>query len=458
MLFILFYSIIIFNVSAWTPNSWKTKHISQIPIYDDNIKLNKVIDKINNFPPIIFAGECDILKTSIMEAGIGKKFILIGGDCAEVFDNFNTNKVRDTLKLLLQMGLILTYGSGIPTVKIGRIAGQFAKPRSEEYENINNNTVLTYRGDIINGYDYNDRTPNPDRMLDAYHQSVQTLNILRAFSQGGFADVKNVNMWNSNFIDKTKEDSEYRIFAEKVTQSLKFIHGLGININSEQFSQTYLFTAHECLLLHYEQALTRVDSRTSKIYDCSAHLLWLGERTRQLDSAHVEFLRGINNPIGIKISDKVDINELIKLIKILNPFNIPGRILLMTRMGAEKIKYILPNLIRKIQNEAIFVTWCCDPMHANTIKTNEQIKTRNFVAIKNELIEYFKIHKKHGSYPGGIHLELTPENVTECIGGEVENIKENDLNIKYDSKCDPRLNYVQSLELAFLVSNLLAKT
>jgi len=442
--------------SEWKLNSWKNKIQRQIPTYLDLDKLEKTILKLEKSAPVVFAGECDNLKNSIAMACFGQKFILMGGDCAEQFDNFNINLVRDLYRLLLQMGMIFTYGSGLPTVKIGRIAGQFAKPRSDEYENILDKKVLTYRGDIINSYDINDREPNPDRMIDAYYQSVQTLNILRGFSSGGYADVNRVNSWNLDFIEKTEIDSKYRILSNKITQSLKFISGLGINTNSDQFTQTSLYTSHECLLLQYEQGLTRIDSRNNKYYDCSAHLVWLGERTRQLDGAHIEFLRGIENPIGIKISHKINSDELVQLLKILNPSNKPGRILLITRMGPINIIKVLPDLIRTIQNKGLFVTWCCDPMHGNTFKTERGIKTRNYDFIKSEIIEYFKIHKKMGSFPGGIHLELTPSDVTECVGGSINSIRELDLEKKYDSKCDPRLNYSQSLEIAFLISELLS--
>lgn len=453
----------LFVINAWEQpldyklNSWKNKKISQIPEYKDNKKFDKVMSELKNFSPIVFAGECDILKDSIANACFGKNFILIGGDCAEEFDKFNVDNVRDTYRLILQMSMIFTYGSGLPTIKIARIAGQFAKPRSDEYEKYLDKSVLTYRGDIINGYDLSEREPDPDRMISAYHQSVQTLNILRAFGSGGYANVNRVNSWILDFAEKTETGSKYRNFAKDVTKSLKFVNGLGININSDKFTQTYLYTAHECLLLPYEEALTRIDSRKNIYYDCSAHLVWLGERTRQLDSAHVEFLRGINNPIGIKISQNINADELVQLLKILNPNNTPGRILLMTRMGEKNIANVLPNLIKKIKNDDLFVTWCCDPMHANTIKTIGGIKTRNLDSIKNEITEYFKIHKKMKTFPGGVHLELTPTNVTECIGGNINNIKELDLIKKYDSKCDPRLNYFQSLELSFLISDLLSE-
>jgi 3-deoxy-7-phosphoheptulonate synthase len=441
------------NEQLWIKNSWRSKIINQIPKYDNLDKLNEVENKLEKLAPIVFAGECDNLQSSLAKISVGQGFLLIGGDCAELFNEFSINKIKDSYRLILQMGMIITYGSGLPTTKIGRIAGQFAKPRSEEYEIINGDKVLTYRGDII--HDINNRTADPNRMLDAYYQSIQTLNLLRAFSSGGYADVKRVHAWNLDFVEKTQEGSKYRKFADKVTKSLKFINGLGINIDSDTFKQTNFYTAHECLLLNYEEALTRIDSRTNKYYDCSAHLLWLGERTRQINSAHIEFLRGINNPIGIKISHKINTDELINLIKTLNPNNSAGKIILTTRMGAEKLKNFLPTLIKSVTNEALNVIWCCDPMHGNTIKTDSNIKTRSFDAIKEEIKIFFQIHKKLNTHPGGVHLELTGHDVTECIGGDIEYINENDLNKNYLTQCDPRLNSCQSLELAFLIADLM---
>jgi len=448
--FILFQLFTMIN--SWSKTSWRTKKINQIPKFPNEEELSKVELTLSKVAPLVFAGECDNLKESLSKISIGQGFLLMGGDCAESFKDFNVDKVRDTYRLILQMGLILTYGSGLPVTKIGRMAGQFAKPRSDEFDS---NGLLTYRGDIIN--DINDRTPDPQRMLQAYYQSVQTLNILRAFSYGGYADINRVHAWNLDFVEKSFEGSKYRELADKVSQSLRFIQGLGINTRDDKFIATNMYTGHECLLLNYEEPLTRIDSRTNKPYDCSAHLVWLGERTRQLDGAHIEYMRGINNPIGIKLSDKVNGDELIQLLDILNPDNIPGRIVLITRMGPIKLKEKLPELIRIIQKNAYNVVWCCDPMHANTIKTDTGIKTIHFNLIKDEVIEFFNIHRKMGTYPGGLHLELTNEDVTECTGGEINSILESDLNKAYLSQCDPRLNGFQSLELAFIVANLLNK-
>jgi len=442
---------LIYYLNFWTKHSWRTKKISQIPEYKNKEELLTVENKLSKFTPLVFAGECDNLRFSLGRISMGNGFLLMGGDCSESFKDFNVDKIRDTYRLILQMGLILTHASGLPVTKIGRIAGQFAKPRSEEFEK---DGRLTYRGDIIN--DVNNRTVDPERMITAYHQSSQTLNILRAFSNGGYADINRVHEWNLDFVNKTLEGSMYRNIANSVTQSLKFIKGLGININDDIFTTTNIYTGHECLLLNYEEPLTRIDSITNKPYDCSAHLLWLGERTRHIDCAHVEFMRGINNPIGIKLSGKITPEELIDLLDILNPQNIPGRIVLITRMGANVLKEKLPPLIKIVLKNSLHVVWCCDPMHANTIKTSEGIKTRPFELIKKEVISFFEIHKEMGSYPGGLHLELTNEDVTECTGGEIDSVNVKDLYKAYLSQCDPRLNGMQSLELAFITANLIS--
>jgi 3-deoxy-7-phosphoheptulonate synthase len=448
--FILLQSV--YSSNTWSKYTWRAKKINQIPEYKNKEELVYVENKLSNFAPLVFAGECETLKESLAKISIGQGFLLMGGDCSESFKDFKVEKIRDTYRLILQMGLILTYASGLPVTKIGRMAGQFAKPRSDEFEK---DGSLTYRGDIIN--DIHNRTVDAKRMLEAYHQSTQTLNILRAFSNGGYADIGRVHEWNLDFVEKTVEGSLYRNLANKVDQSLRFIRGLGINTRDSQFTTTKIYTGHECLLLNYEEPLTRVDSISKRTYDCSAHLLWLGERTRQLDGAHIEFMRGINNPIGVKLSDTITPEELIKLLDILNPDNIPGRVVLITRMGAIKLKEKLPSLIRIVQKTAHNVVWCCDPMHANTIKTPSGIKTRPFELIKKEVIAFFEIHKKMGSYPGGLHLELTNEDVTECTGGDINSINETDLYKAYLSQCDPRLNGMQSLELAFITADLIAR-
>jgi len=452
MNFLLVLLGLLIHVNAWTKSSWRTKQIWQIPEYPNEAKLNYYENKLSKLSPLVFAGECDNLQNELAKISNGQGFLLMGGDCSESFNEFSTDRVRDIYRLILQMGMILTHGNGLPTTKIARIAGQFAKPRSEAFEMVENKKVLTYRGDIINSLE--NREPDPKRMLQAYYQSVQTLNILRAFSYGGYADINRVHSWNIDFVEKTKSGSKYRKFADKVTKSLNFVQGLGVNIRDEKFKSTNIYTGHECLLLNYEEALTRNDSRTGNPYDCSGHLVWLGERTRQLDSAHVEFMRGIKNPIGIKISEKITTGELEQLINILNPSNVPGKIVLITRMGGDKLREKLPELIRTVQKNAFNVVWCCDPMHGNTIKTKSGIKTRKFEDILYEIESFFEIHKKLGSFPGGLHLELTPDNVTECIGGDTNTINEFDLDKMYLSQCDPRLNGLQALELAFYISEL----
>jgi 3-deoxy-7-phosphoheptulonate synthase len=453
MIILLFCLFNLGNCLEWSKTSWRSKIIKQIPTYPDLYELKKVENQLSNYSPIIFAGEADELTHNLAKINIGDGFLLIGGDCAEMFDEFSVNKIRDLYKLILQMSLIISYGGSKSVIKVGRVAGQFAKPRTEEFETINGSKVLTYRGDIIN--DVNDRLPNPNRMLDAYHQSTQTLNIIRAFSSGGFANLNDVNVWNSKFVNKTSEGSDYRELIKKIEENLKFMKILGIDLNDAKFKQINFYTAHECLLLNYEEALTRIDSRTNKIYDCSGHLLWLGERTRDLDGAHVEFLRGINNPIGIKVSHKVNIDDLLYLVKLLNPNNTSGKIIIMTRMGYKNLREKLPDIIRAFQNEAINVVWCCDPMHGNTIQTDTNVKTRLVDSIKEEIKTFFEIHKKCGTTPGGIHLEMSADNVTECLGGDIISINENDLKKNYLSKCDPRLNPEQSLEIAFLIAKLL---
>jgi 3-deoxy-7-phosphoheptulonate synthase len=456
MLFKLFILISQIMLSkSWSPKTWRSKNIQQMPDYSDKKNLELVENKLLKCAPLVFAGECDNLQESLDKVSQGQGFLLMGGDCAESFNQFNINSVRDTYRLILQMGMILTYGSGLPTIKVGRIAGQFAKPRSEDTEIIDGTSYLTYRGDIINGQELDQRTPDPNRMLEAYYQSVQTINLLRAFSAGGYADVSRIQSWNLDFVEKTEQGSKYREISNQIEHTLKFINGLGISTKTDRFKQTSFYTAHECLLLNYEEGLTRTDSRTLKYYDCSAHMVWLGERTRNLDGAHVEFMSGLTNPVGIKISHKINSDELIKIIKKLNPANLSGKIVIITRMGAENLKEHLPRLIHSVQKEKLNIVWCCDPMHSNTIKVLDQVKTRSFDSIKNEIIAFFKIHKEMGSFPGGLHLELTGQDVTECIGGDVQNISENDLKNMYLSQCDPRLNSVQSLEIAFLVSELL---
>jgi 3-deoxy-7-phosphoheptulonate synthase len=385
---------------------------------------------------------------------MGQGFLLMGGDCAEGFKEFSVNHVRDTFRVMLQMALVMTFGGSLPVVKIGRMAGQFAKPRSEPDEVIDGVALPSYRGDIINGEDFSpeSRIHDPERMLAAYHQSSQTLNILRAFSQGGYADMSRLHAWNLDFVENLPVSSRYREMCSKVDESLRFMKAIGVDTRSPAFTTTRFYTAHECLLMPYEQALTRQDSITERWYDCSSHMLWVGERTRQLDHAHIHFVKGINNPIGIKVSDKASPEELLSLLDAVNPDNIPGRVTIIVRMGAEKLRQNLPKLIRAVQREGRVVVWCSDPVHGNTIKTDNGFKTRPFEAIREELRAFFDVHAEMGTHPGGVHLEMTGDDVTECIGGDVKGVRINDLEKNYATQCDPRLNGDQALELAFLIA------
>ncbi len=395
------------------------------------------------------------MQEELARASFGHGFVLMGGDCAESFNEFSVDHVRDTFRVLLQMALIMTYGASMPVIKIGRMGGQFAKPRSEADETRNGVTLPSYRGDIINGEDFTKeaRIHNPDRMLHAYHQSAQTLNTLRACAMGGDADISRLHAANLDFVENLSSNSLYRRMCGKVDESLRFLKALGVDTRSPIFTQCKFYTAHEALLLPYEEALTRPhNSNTGKYYDSSAHLLWIGERTRQPDHAHVHFLSGVSNPVGIKLSDKLIPADLLTLLDTLNPQNIPGRITLIVRMGAEKLRAHLPTLIRAVQREGRTVLWMSDPVHGNTIKTNSGYKTRPFEDIRNELRAFFDVHAAMGTHPGGVHLEMTGKHVTECIGGNIDPIQVEDLSKSYHTTCDPRLNRNQALEIAFLIA------
>jgi len=438
---------------AWSPTSWTKKVVSQPPKYEDAKEYDAAIEKLEKCSPLVFAGEVRTLHEQLARACSGQGFLLMGGDCAEAFNEFNVDHVRDSFRVLLQMSLVLTFGSAMPIIKVGRMAGQFAKPRSEPDEEIDGVTLPSYRGDIINGEEFTPeaRRHNPDNMVKAYHQSAQTLNILRAFSTGGYADISRLHAWNLDFVEQTGEGSRYRTFATKVDESLRFMKAIGVDTGSPAFTKTDFFTAHECLLLPYEQALTRLDSTTGRWYDCSAHMLWVGERTRELDGAHLEFCRGVNNPLGVKVSDKCTPDELINIIETMNPSNIPGRLTIVVRMGAEKLRKNLPGLIRAVQREGKSVLWISDPVHGNTRKTENGFKTRDFEKIRDELRAFFDVHDEMGSHPGGVHLEMTGEDVTECVGG-LSDVTEATLPTRYNTSCDPRLNGAQALELAFLIA------
>jgi len=444
-------------IENWSPDSWRGLPIRQVPGYPDEAALARVEETLHRFPPLVFAGEARRLKDRLAAVAAGKAFLLQGGDCAESFAEFHPNNIRDMFKVLLQMAVVLTYGAGCPVVKLGRLAGQFAKPRSSEIETQNGQTLPSYRGDIINGLDFDAaaREPDPQRMVQAYSQSAATLNLLRAFAQGGYADLHRVHSWNQDFVADSPQGERYRALADRLTETLDFMAACGLDSDTTpQIRETEFYTSHEALFLSYEEALTRIDSTTGDWYDCSAHLVWLGDRTRQAEGAHAEFLRGIKNPIGMKCGPTLEPDDLLRLIDRLNPENEPGRLTLITRMGADKVEARLPYLIRAVRREAREVVWCCDPMHGNTITSSNGYKTRVFGRILDELHGAFAIHDAEGSYAGGVHFELTGQNVTECIGG-AQGVSEASLAERYLTHCDPRLNASQALELAFEIAEAL---
>jgi len=443
---------------SWTPSSWREFPIKQQPTYLDKEALKAVEEKLKKYPPLIFAGEARTLREHLAKVGRGEAFLLQGGDCAESFNDFNATTIKNLFKLMLQMNMVLMYSTGKPIIKIGRIAGQFAKPRSSEYEEQNGVRLPSYRGDIINSIEFTKeaRTPKPENMLQAYNQSAATMNLLRAFSRGGLADLNRVHQWNLDFIKNNPLGKKYEELSYKIDKAMKFMEACGINSkNTPQLQQTTVFTSHEALLLNYEEALTRLDEETNEWYDCSAHMLWIGDRTRDLDGAHVEFFRGIQNPIGCKVGPSMQEDELIRLIDILNPRNEEGRLNLIVRMGASKIEKYFPKLLKRVRDEGKNVVWSCDPMHGNIEKSADGLKTRNFDNILTEVEAFFNIHKSMGTVAGGIHLEMTGNNVTECTGSKSSPITEADLNSRYHTQCDPRLNASQALELAFTISDII---
>ena len=446
---------------TWNPDTWRNYPVVQMPKYTNQKHLLSVEAKLSSKPPLVFAGEVQALKRSLHMVENGDAFILQGGDCAESFSQFSANGIRDTFKVLLQMAVILTFGSSMPIVKIGRIAGQFAKPRSSDIEVLNGVELPSYRGDMINDMEFNEvsREPDPQRLLDGYEQSAATLNLIRAFAQGGMADLAKVHEWTLGFLSDTPETTKYQEIADRISESLNFMKACGLTSNTvSQLRETEFYTSHEALLLNYEEALTRKDTITAEKgwYSTSAHLLWVGDRTRQHDHGHIEFLSGIQNPVGIKCGPSLEPDDLVRLIEKINPANDTGKIILICRMGSDKVHQNLPKLIKKVKSEGKSVTWCCDPMHGNTIKASNGYKTRKVSEILNEVNNFFNVHKDEGSYPGGVHFEMTGSNVTECLGGTNE-VKESDLGSRYHTHCDPRLNGSQSLELAFLISDLLKK-
>ncbi|MFO1350711.1 MAG: 3-deoxy-7-phosphoheptulonate synthase class II [Gammaproteobacteria bacterium] len=440
--------------STWTPQSWRAKAVRQMPDYPDPRALARVEERLRVFPPLVFAGEARRLQAMLAEVAKGRAFLLQGGDCAESFAEFSANNIRDTFRVLLQMAVVLTFGAACPVVKVGRLAGQFAKPRSTPTEISGGRELPSYRGDIVNGleFDAKERQPDPERMLQAYSQASATLNLLRAFAQGGYADLHRVHRWTLDFVGASLETERYRALADRLTETLAFMEACGLTSETTpQIRETYFFTSHEALLLPYEEALTRVDSTSGDWYACSAHLLWVGDRTRDPDGAHIEFVRGVKNPLGLKCGPSLAPDELLRLIDILNPDNQPGRLTLIVRMGADRVGDGLPPLIRAVQREGRSVVWSCDPMHGNTIKSRSGYKTRPFESILKEVRDFFAVHWAEGSYAGGIHLEMTGQNVTECTGG-AQDIGDGHLGDRYHTHCDPRLNASQALELAFLLA------
>jgi len=438
----------------WTPASWRSKKAIQMPTYPDQAVLDDAEARIAKFPPLVFAGEARSLKAKLAEVAKGEAFLLQGGDCAESFAEFHADNIRDTFRVLLQMAIVLTFGAACPVVKVGRMAGQFAKPRSEDMETINGVSLPSYRGDMVNGMEFTPeaRIPDPQRLIQAYNQSAATLNLLRAFAQGGFADLHKVQRWNLSFVEDSPLGERYRDMSVRIQEALDFMAACGMTSKTTaQIRETSFFTSHEALLLNYEQSMTRVDSLTGNWYDTSAHMLWIGERTRQLDGAHIEYLKGVGNPVGCKVGPSIEPDELIRLIDALNPKNEAGRLTLITRMGAEKIGNVLPGLIRAVEREGRKVVWSCDPMHSNTVKSSVGIKTRHVDAILAEVKAFFQVHKAEGSHAGGVHFEMTGQDVTECVGGG-QDIGEANLSERYHTHCDPRLNATQALELAFLLA------
>ncbi|MBP7818142.1 MAG: 3-deoxy-7-phosphoheptulonate synthase class II [Phenylobacterium sp.] len=439
----------------WTPASWRAKPAKHLPTdYPDAAALAGVEQTLRGMPPLVFAGEARRLKTLLGEVAEGRAFLLQGGDCAESFKEFHADNIRDTFRLILQMAVVLTFAGGKPVVKVGRMAGQFAKPRSSPVETVNGVELPSYRGDIINGMDFDaaSRVPDPQRLLQAYSQSASTLNLLRAFAGGGYADLYNIHRWTLGFVNDSPQGARYAELSEKISEALTFMAAIGVTPESQpDLHRVEFFTAHEALLLGFEEAMTRVDSTSGEWYDTSAHLLWIGERTRQLDGAHVEYFRGIKNPIGVKVGPTVEPDELLRLIDVLNPKNEAGRLTLYGRFGSDKIEARLPRLMEATKRSGRSVVWAIDPMHGNTLTANNGYKTRPFDRILSEVKSFVEIAKAQGVHPGGVHLEMTGQNVTECLGG-ARALSEGDLADRYHTHCDPRLNGEQALELAFLVA------
>jgi len=444
-------------MSIWTPSSWRDKPVLQQPTYPDQAALKRVEDELKSFPPLVFAGEARSLKAQLAKVAKGKAFLLQGGDCAESFSEFHADNIRDTFKAMMQMAVVMTYAGGVPIVKVGRMAGQFAKPRSSDNETFDGITLPSYRGDIINSVDFTEeaRIPDPKRMVAAYNQAAATQNLLRAFASGGMADLHQVHQWNLDFTHKSAAVEKYEELAQRIEESLQFMEACGVTSKTYRtLRETDFYTSHEALLLPYEEAFTRKDSLTDEWYDVSAHMLWIGDRTRQLDGAHVEYLSGVNNPIGLKCGPTMDPDDLIRLIDKLNPENEAGRLNLIVRMGADKVADGMPKLVQAVEREGKKIVWSCDPMHGNVYKSSNGYKTRPVDAILTEMKQFFQVHKAEGTHAGGVHLEMTGKDVTECVGGAFQ-ISEEDLSSRYHTHCDPRLNADQALELAFMIADTL---
>ena len=438
----------------WTLNSWRNFPIKQVPAYEDAEALQSVEERLAGFPPLVFAGEARSLKAHLAEVCEGRSFLLQGGDCAESFVEHHADNIRDTFRVLLQMAVVLTYGAKLPVIKVGRMAGQFAKPRSADTETIDGVELPSYRGDIINGIEFDAaaRVPDPERQISAYRQAASTLNLLRAFAKGGYADLTEVHRWNQGFIAESPQGARYEVMANQINEAMDFMAACGItSLTAPQMGMVDFYTSHEALLLGFEQALTRLDSTSGEYYDTSAHMLWIGDRTRQPDGAHVEFLSGVKNPLGLKCGPSLEPDELITLLDKLNPENESGRITLIARFGHENVEAHLPALVRKVTAEGRKVVWSCDPMHGNTIKASNGYKTRPVDRILTEVQRFMAVHQAEGTHAGGIHFEMTGQNVTECLGG-AQAISEADLSSRYHTHCDPRLNGSQALELAFLIA------
>ena len=446
---------------SWNPTSWRDYPILQVPEYPDQEAVDAVESRLSQKPPLVFAGEVQNLRAELGKVAKGDAFLLQGGDCAESFAEFSANNIRDSFKLFLQMAVVLTFGASMPIVKVGRMAGQFAKPRSSGVETVGGIELPSYRGDMVNGieFDKDSRIPDPERLLQVYEQSASTLNLLRAFSNGGLADLHQVHKWTTDYITDTKQADRFEALASRIDDCLAFMEACGLNAKSSpQMAETDFFTSHEALLLNYEQALTRQDTITDEKgwFTTSAHMVWIGDRTRQLDGAHVEYMSGINNPIGLKCGPSMDTDDLRRLIDKLNPQNIPGRLTLIARMGAEIVTDKLAPLVEAVKEHGSDVVWCSDPMHGNTVKASTGYKTRRVDDVMREVTGFFEVHDALGTYPGGVHFEMTGQNVTECLGGVVE-VTEARLGDRYHTHCDPRLNAAQSLELSFLIADLMKK-